>query len=38
MKNPFVYCGADDKVGANYTGQPVVDAVYEQNHKVISLI
>jgi len=27
--SPFVYQGADDKAGPNYTGQPAVDSYYE---------
>jgi SAM-dependent methyltransferase len=27
--SPFIYKGADDKAGPNYTGQPVVDSYYE---------
>ena len=30
--NPFIYCGANDKVGANYTGQSVVNSVYATLH------
>ena len=26
---PFAFMGADDKAGANYTGQPVVDSYYD---------
>ncbi|MEU3649184.1 hypothetical protein AB0E59_37810 [Lentzea sp. NPDC034063] len=26
---PFVYLGADDKAGPNYTGQPAVHSRYE---------
>jgi trans-aconitate methyltransferase len=29
IENPFLYVGADDSVGINYTGQRVVDSVYE---------
>jgi SAM-dependent methyltransferase len=28
IQNPFIYCGANDKAGPNYTGQPVVDSIY----------
>jgi hypothetical protein len=31
MDNPFVFYGADDKVGANYTRQNVVRSVYEMS-------
>jgi SAM-dependent methyltransferase len=27
--SPFIYKGADDKAGPNYTGQPAVDSFYE---------
>lgn len=26
---PYVYMGADDRAGPNYTGQPAVDSYYE---------
>jgi hypothetical protein len=29
IENPFTYVGADDSVGINYTGQRVVDSIYE---------
>ena len=29
LSSKFKYLGADDQVGPNYTGQPVVDSVYE---------
>ncbi len=29
IENPFIYIGADDSVGINYTGQRVVDSIYE---------
>jgi SAM-dependent methyltransferase len=28
IQRPYVYVGADDQAGANYTGQPVVDSYY----------
>ena len=30
MQNDFIYLGADDKVGANYTGQNVVKSYYQR--------
>ncbi|BBM83441.1 class I SAM-dependent methyltransferase [Candidatus Uabimicrobium amorphum] len=30
---PFAFIGADDKAGANYTGQPVVDSYYDFRSK-----
>jgi SAM-dependent methyltransferase len=29
IENPFIYVGADDGVGINYTGQRVVDSIYD---------
>jgi len=29
LSSKFKYLGADDQAGPNYTGQPVVDSVYE---------
>jgi hypothetical protein len=29
VRFPYRYLGADDQVGANYTGQPAVDSFYE---------
>jgi SAM-dependent methyltransferase len=28
---PYTYVGADDRAGANYTGQPAVDSYYREN-------
>ena len=30
MQQDFVYLGADDRVGANYTGQDVVKSYYKK--------
>jgi hypothetical protein len=30
---PCTYLGADDHAGANYTGQPAVNAHYRENHR-----
>ena len=34
IENPFVYVGADDKVGVNYTGQWVVESVYAEGKEL----
>jgi len=28
---PYTYLGADDRAGANYTGQPAVHSYYRQD-------
>jgi SAM-dependent methyltransferase len=34
IKHPFIYCGANDKVGANYTGQSVVNSIYTPQYLI----
>jgi SAM-dependent methyltransferase len=34
IEQSFVFCGANDKVGPNYTGQGVVDSIYEMKTQI----